>query len=74
MVALLLLPGSVHWVSHKRSEYSVSTSIAAASARGEYCFGCCISQERGCVVLGYAMAVVILSQERINTSAVPMAP
>ena len=28
----------------------------AASARREYCCGCCVSQERGCVVLGYAMA------------------
>ena len=42
----------------------MSTSIAAASAKGEYCSGCCVSQERGCVVLGYAMTAVILSQER----------
>ena len=28
----------------------------AASARREYCCGCCVSQERGCVVLGNAMA------------------
>ena len=52
----------------------MSTSIAAASAKGEYCSGCCVSQERGCVVLGYAMTVVILSQERKNTSVVPMVP
>ena len=41
----------------ERREYSVSTVAAAASARREYCCGCCASQERGCVLLGYAMAV-----------------
>ena len=73
-MALLLLHGSVHWVSHERRDYNVSTTMAAASARREYCSGCCVSQERGCVVLGYAMAAVILSQERINMSVVPIAP
>ena len=74
VVALLLLHGSVHWVSHERRDYNVSSTMAAVSARREYCSGCCVSQERSCVVLGYAMADVILSQERINMSVVPMAP
>ena len=52
----------------------MSSTMAAVSARREYCSGCCVSQERSCVVLGYAMAAVILSQERINMSVVPMAP
>ena len=47
----------VHWVSHKRKECSASTATAARSAKREYCYSHCASQERGCVVLGYAMAV-----------------
>ena len=43
-VTLLLRHGSVHWVSHERSEYSVSTTMAAASARRECCYGRCVSQ------------------------------
>ena len=35
---------------------ALSTATATASARREYCYGCCARQERGCVVLGYAMA------------------
>ena len=35
------------------------------------CYGCCVIQERGCVVLCY---VCCISQERIIVSAVPMAP
>lgn len=72
VVALLLLHGSVRWVSHERRDCSV------------YCYGCCVmhriwfwllfAQERGCVVLGYATAAVILSQERINMSVVPVLP
>ena len=54
-VTLLLRHGSVHWVSHERCDYSVSTATAAASAGRECCYGRCVSQERGCVVLGYAM-------------------
>ena len=73
VVALLLLHGSVRWVSHERRDYNVSTTMAAALAI-EYCFGCRVAQEKGCVVLGYAMAAVILSQERIHMSVVPMAP
>ena len=53
---LLLHHGCVHWVSHERREYSMYTAMAAASARRECCYGCCVSQERGCVVLGYTMA------------------
>ena len=34
----------------------MSTATACASARRQYYYGCCVSQERGCVVLGYAMA------------------
>ena len=43
---ILLHHGCVYWVRHKRREYSTSTAMAAASARIEYCYGCCISQER----------------------------
>ena len=46
----------------------------AAALAIEYCSGCWVAQERGCVVLGYATAAVILSQERIHMSVVPMAP
>lgn len=49
----------------------MSTAVAAASARREYRYGCWDSQEGGSVVLVYATAV---SQERINTSTVPIAP
>ena len=54
----------------------MSTAAAAASARRKYCYGHCASQERLCIVLGYAMAAVAccISQESINVSAVPMAP
>ena len=34
----------------------MSTAVAAASARRKYCYGHCASQERVCMVLGYAMA------------------
>ena len=51
----------------------MSTAMAAALAI-EYCSGCWVAQERGCVVLGFATAAVILSQERINMSVVPIAP
>ena len=54
----------------------MSTAAAAASARRKYCYGHCASQQRLCIVLGYAMAAVAccISQESINVSAVPMAP
>ena len=54
----------------------MSTAMDAASARREYCYGCCVIQKRDCALLGYAMAAATaaVSQERINVSAVPMAP
>ena len=39
----------------------MSLATAAASARREYFYGCCASQERGCVVLDYAMAASMAS-------------
>ena len=41
----------------------MSTALAAASARREDCYGCCARQERGCVVLGYAMAAASARRE-----------
>ena len=58
VVALPLHHSCLHWVSRERREYSMSTPIAAASARREYCYGRCVSQERGCVVLGYVTAAL----------------
>ena len=56
VASLLLCYSCVHWVYSERSEYSLSTAIAAASARRDTVNDRCVSQERGCVVLGYAMA------------------
>ena len=66
VVAILLHHNCVHWISHERSEYSVSTTVAAASARREYCYGCSVSQERVCVLLGHSMgaAMVAVSARR----------
>ena len=47
--------GCVHGVQERR-EYSMSAATAAASAKRECCYSRCASQERGGVVLGYAMA------------------
>lgn len=44
------------WVSHARREWNMSTFTVAALARREHCYGYYISQERSCVVLGYARA------------------
>ena len=49
--AVLLPYGCVCWVGHERREYRVSTAMTAASARREYCYGCCVSQKRSCAVL-----------------------
>ena len=43
---LLLHHGCVCWVNHERREYSMSTAMADASAKREYCYGCCASQQR----------------------------
>ena len=43
---LLLHHGYAHWVSHERREYSISASMAPALARREYCYGCCVNQEK----------------------------
>ena len=43
---LLLCHNCVCWVSYERIEYSVSTAMATASTRREYCYGCWVSQER----------------------------
>ena len=37
----------------------MSTATAAASAWKKYCYGHCASQERVCIVLGYAMAAAM---------------
>ena len=39
----------------------MSIATAAASARREYFYGCCASQDRGCVLLGYATAAAMAS-------------
>ena len=54
---------SVHWLSKKRREYSVSAVTIAASARKEYHYGHCASQERGCAVL---VMLVLLQQPGEN--------
>ena len=66
VVAILLRHNCVHWIRHERSEYSVSTAVAAASARREYCYGCSFNQEKPCVLLGCAMgaAIVAMSARR----------
>ena len=46
----------------------MTPATAAISARREHCYGCRVSQERGCAGLGYA------SQEGINLSALSIAP
>ena len=69
-----LLPrhSRVRWVSHERRAYGVSSALAAVSARREYGHSRCASQERGCVVSGYA--AVAASARRENTCAVPTPP
>ena len=54
------------WVSHERREWSMSTVTVAASARREYCYGFCISQERGCVVVGYARAAASARSQQMH--------
>ena len=67
--SLLLHHGYVHWDSHYRTDYRVSTALAAASSRRESCYGCCQPGERLCCVrLPYGCCI---SQER---SAVPVVP
>ena len=39
----------------------MSTAMAAASASRECCYGLCVSQERGCVVLGYAVVAAMVA-------------
>ena len=55
---LLCQPGenTVMLAMSDRREVVMSTAMAAASARRECCYGCCVSQERGCVALDYTMA------------------
>ena len=53
-------------VSHERREWSMSIVTVAASARREYCYGCCISQERGCVVVGYARAAASARSQQMR--------
>ena len=53
-------------VSHERREWSMSAVTVAASARREYCYGCCISQERGCVVVGYARAAASARSQQMR--------
>ena len=36
----------VYWVNYKRREYRMSATIVDASAKREYFYGCCASQER----------------------------
>ena len=47
----------------------MSTATAAVSARRKHCYGCCVSQERGCVVLGYAMAAVPAKESKCVCSS-----
>lgn len=60
---LLLCYGCVHWVSHKRRDYSVSIATAATSARENIAMAG-MSARRGCVLLGYAMAAATATCRR----------
>ena len=47
-------------VSQQQREYSMSAIAAAVSTRREYCSGCSVNQERGCVQLCGVMSCLLL--------------